>query len=162
MRFVRRLAFGLLALAIVGFLLIQAVPYGRAHGNPTVTGEPAWDSPRTRELAKRACFACHSNETDWPWYSHVAPLSWWIQDHVDSGREELNFSTWNSGEDADDVYESVAEGEMPPWYYPLFDRLSDAERTELLRGLGATFPGDGGSTEREGGEHNENGRGDGD
>jgi hypothetical protein len=70
----------------VGLLAVaQAIPYGRGHSNPPVTKEPAWDSSRTRELAKRACFDCHSNETTWPWYSNVAPESWLIQRDVDAG-----------------------------------------------------------------------------
>ena len=48
---------------LVGFLLIQLVPYGRAHDNPAVVSEPNWDSPETRALAERACFDCHSNES---------------------------------------------------------------------------------------------------
>jgi mono/diheme cytochrome c family protein len=142
-RILKKLAFGLLGLLVVGFLVIQAVPYGRAHANPAVVSEPNWDTPRTRQLAKQACFACHSNETAWPWYSNVAPISWWVQDHVDEGREELNFSVWNTGEDSDDVYESVVEGEMPPWYYRPWDSLSTGEMDELLFGLKATFPSDG-------------------
>jgi hypothetical protein len=67
---------GIILLILVGgFLLIQLVPYGRAHANPPVVKEPAWDSPTTRALAKRACFDCHSNETVWPWYTNVAPVS---------------------------------------------------------------------------------------
>src|SRR5690349_11025724 len=77
-RFLKGVGLGLLAITGL-FLLIQAVPYGRAHTNPPVVSEPHWDSPRTRELAKRACFDCHSNETRWPWYSHVAPMSWVLQ-----------------------------------------------------------------------------------
>jgi hypothetical protein len=42
----------------------------------------------------RACGNCHSNHTDWPWYSHVAPVSWWITQHVREGREKLDFSDW--------------------------------------------------------------------
>jgi len=62
---------------LVGLLVvIQFVPYGRAHTNPPVAQEPIWDSPQTRELARRACFDCHSNETMWPWYSNIAPISW--------------------------------------------------------------------------------------
>ena len=62
-----------LIVAVGGFLLIQFVPFGRDHTNPPVVQEPKWDSPATRELAKRACFDCHSNETVWPWYSNIAP-----------------------------------------------------------------------------------------
>ena len=59
-------AVGLAAMAGF-FLALQLVPYGRAHSNPPTIAEPAWDSPRTRELAVRACFGCHSNQTAWPW-----------------------------------------------------------------------------------------------
>ena len=52
------------------------VPFGHSHTNPPVTKEPAWNSPDTRALVQRACFDCHSNQTTWPWYSHVAPVSW--------------------------------------------------------------------------------------
>lgn len=136
-------------LVLVGvFVLIQVVPYGRSHTNPPVTGEPAWDSPRTRELAKRACFDCHSNETVWPWYSWVAPVSWLVQSDVEEGREHMNLSEFDKGQrHADDAAEEVEDGEMPPATYLLSHgdaRLSDAERAELIRGLKATF-GDGGS-----------------
>jgi hypothetical protein len=87
---------GWFALAGAAFFLpIQAVPYGRSHGNPPTTAEPRWDSPLTRELAARACFDCHSNLTSWPWYSNIAPVSWLIQRDVDGGRGSLNFSEWN-------------------------------------------------------------------
>ena len=67
-----------LVVVIVGFLIIQVVPYGRNHTNPPVEQEPAWDSPQTRSLAERACFVCHSNETTLPWYRNVAPVSWLV------------------------------------------------------------------------------------
>ena len=79
---------------IVGFGLIQLVPYGRDHTNPPVTSEPAWDSPQTKALAQKACFDCHSNETVWPWYSSIAPGSWLIYRDVVEGRGNLNFSEW--------------------------------------------------------------------
>lgn len=59
---------------VVVVLAIQVVPSGRDHTKPAVASELAWDSPRTRELARVACFDCHSNQTSWPWYSNVAPL----------------------------------------------------------------------------------------
>ena len=68
--------------------LIQLVPYGRDHTNPPVTQEVKWDSPRTRELAVGACYDCHSNLTEWPWYSNVAPISWLTQKDVDEGRDD--------------------------------------------------------------------------
>ena len=132
----------LIAVGVVG-VLIQFVPYGRDHVNPPVTMEPAWDTPRTRELADRACFDCHSNATRWPWTSHVAPLSWLIQHDVDEGRQHLNFSEFDRRQkNAEDAAEEFAEGEMPPKQYLLAHseaRLSDAERSDLIRGLRATL-----------------------
>src|SRR5215204_3715882 len=70
-RFVKYLVVGLAG--FVGlFALLQIIPYGRTHSSPPTISEPVWDSPRTRELAERACFDCHSNETKWPWYANVA------------------------------------------------------------------------------------------
>ena len=133
---------GLLVAAGV-LVLAQAVPYGRDHTNPPVVAEPAWDRPETRALADRACFDCHSNVTRWPWYSHVAPLSWGIQHHVDEGREELNFSEWNrTFDEADQAGDVVREQEMPPRSYLLLHpeaRLTPAERDELARGLDASL-----------------------
>ena len=125
------------------FLLMQLVPYGRDHTNPPVQQEPPWDSPQTRALAVRACYDCHSNETVWPWYSNVAPVSWLIQHDVDEGRSEVNFSEWNRPQpEANESAETVREGSMPPWYYlPLHPdaRLSPEELDALARGLEATF-----------------------
>jgi hypothetical protein len=125
------------------FLLVQAVPYGRAHENPGVVREPPWDSPRTRELAVRACFDCHSNDTVWPWYSNVAPASWFVQDHVEQGRVQLNLSEFGIGrQEMSRTDEVVRNGEMPPGYYtPLHpaSQLSATESDELIRGLQATF-----------------------
>ncbi len=128
----------------VGLLAVmQLIPYGRAHDNPPVIAEPAWDSPRTRELAKRACFDCHSNETRWPWYAHVAPLSWAMQRDVDAARSVMNFSEWTRGNDL--VHAAgpvVIRRDMPPRQYTLLHgdaHLTEQEKLELARGLHATF-----------------------
>jgi hypothetical protein len=139
---VRWAPLGIVVLLLL-FGAVQVVPYGRDHSNPMVRAEPAWDSVRTRELAVRACFDCHSNETKWPWYSNIAPLSWTIQNHVDIGRAKLNFSEWDRPqEEAGESAESVTKGEMPTTDYKLLHpeaRLSATEKTELVRGLEATF-----------------------
>lgn len=140
MRRARQLLIGVIVLAVG----IQLVPYGRAHTNPPVQAEPAWDSPRTRELAARACFDCHSNETVWPWYSNVAPVSWLVQRDVNEGRGELNFSEWTSPppRKAGEAAETMREGEMPPAIFlPTHPeaRLTTAEKDELLRGIIATM-----------------------
>ncbi|HET9620152.1 MAG TPA: heme-binding domain-containing protein, partial [Kofleriaceae bacterium] len=74
------------------FGVAQIIPYGRTHDNPPTIQEPSWDSPRTRELAVRACFDCHSNQSRWPWYSNLAPFSWGLMFDVDTARTVLNFS----------------------------------------------------------------------
>ncbi len=129
----------ILVAAVALFALGQAVPYGRSHSNPPVQSEPKWDSPQTRALAVRACYDCHSNETTWPWYTNVAPVSWLTQHDVDSGRSTLNFSEWNTPQEAKgDVVEAVRGGDMPPWYYkPLHprSRLSAADTDKLVAGL---------------------------
>src|SRR5512138_3689682 len=90
------------------FIAIQFVPYGRDHTNPTGGRKIAWDSPRTQQLMADACMDCHSNETKWPWYSNVAPVSWLIQKDVEDGRSELNLST-GQGEPGE-MIEALREG----------------------------------------------------
>jgi hypothetical protein len=130
--------------AVVALAVIQFVPYGRDHSNPPVTGEPAWSSPRTRELMVNACYGCHSNEVNWPWYSTIAPLSWAITDHVDKGRDAINYSEFTAGADAaNETIEVIVQRSMPPAYYTIFGLhpeadLSDAEIAELVAGLRAT------------------------
>ena len=128
-----------LAVGIGGFLLIQLVPYGKDHSNPPVVQEPAWDTPATRELARRACFDCHSNEVVWPWYGNIAPASWLVAHDVQEARGSLNFSSWYPGDvELDDVQEVIQNGKMPPMQYKLMHkaaRLTAAEQQQLLDGL---------------------------
>ena len=150
MRRLKRVLFASAILIVGGLGVLQLVPYGRDHSNPPVVMEPAWDRPSTRALAVRACFDCHSNQTVWPWYSHVAPASWLVQNHVDEGREVLNFSEWTRRqEEAKEAAEEVREGEMPPAAYTLVHahaRLNPADRGRLAQGLATTL---GATLERE-------------
>lgn len=126
---------------VVLFALIQVIPYGRDHTNPPATAEPNWDSAQTRALAVKGCYDCHSNETKWPWYTNVAPMSWLVQKDVDEGRGTFNFSTWDTkpGE-AGEIIEAVQGGDMPPFQYTLIHgNLSDAEKAALVAGLQKTF-----------------------
>ncbi len=145
----RRLILIIVVVIAAGFLLIQLVPYGRAHDNPPVVTEPNWDSPQTRELAQRACYNCHSYETQWPRYANVAPVSWLVQRDVDEGRIHLNFSDWNQSHEGPEhevhepetLGEVILNGEMPPANYMSQHpeaRLTDAERAALAEGLLAT------------------------
>jgi hypothetical protein len=141
-RWLVRLAVGLACLVGL-FALMQLIPYGRTHSNPRVLAEPSWDSPRTRELAVRACFDCHSNETKWPAYADVAPMSWVVQKDVEGARETLNFSEWTRPQDlAPESGPSVVRRDMPPYKYrmahPEAD-LNEQETLELARGLNRTI-----------------------
>jgi mono/diheme cytochrome c family protein len=128
---------------VVLFLVFLILPFGRKPKNPAVRQEPAWDSPKTRALAVRACYDCHSNETVWPWYAGMPPVSWWLKREIREGREALNFSEWDRPqEEAGESAESVAEGEMPPRLYTFMHpsaRLSPSERQALIQGLEATL-----------------------
>lgn len=128
---------------VVAFGVIQLVPYGWDRSNPAVAADTPWNSPRTATLVRAACYDCHSNETVWPWYSKVAPLSWLSVYDVEKGRDELNFSQWPNIGETDDLGEYTREGEMPPLQYKLLHpeaRLSDSEIQELIAGLRATIP----------------------
>ena len=128
----------LVGLVVLG-LLIQLIPLPGRGNNPPVTSEPNWDSPQTRALAKRACFDCHSNETVWPWYSYVAPVSWLVYRDTMDGRSRLNFSERNrSQRGAGEIVEKIQEGEMPPAIYlPMHPaaRLTAAEKQQLITGF---------------------------
>jgi len=143
---------GIIAVAFVGGLvLIQLIPYGRAHANPPVVQEPQWDSAQTRELFNRACGDCHSNTTTWPAYSSVAPVSWLIYHDVQEGRQRFNVSEWNRRQEGHEAAALTAEGEMPPPYYTLMHssaQLNPAEKQALVDGLQATFGGGTGRFER--------------
>lgn len=138
---IKRLFIGGVLLLVVAFLLIQVIPYGRDHQNPPVVREVQWSNPEAEQLAQAACFDCHSNETVWPAYASIAPISWLIQRDVVEGRQKLNFSDWGRGEEMEEpeeLLEAVEEGEMPPASYLLLHpeaRLSEAEKGQLLNGL---------------------------
>jgi mono/diheme cytochrome c family protein len=134
---------GAVGLAVV-LVAIQVVPYGRSHTNPATTNEPSWDSPRTRQLFMSACGDCHSNQTKWPWYTNIAPVSWLTQRDVDSGRASFDVSNWDRPQDvsAGDMAEAIRGGGMPPWFYtPLHSaaNLSSAEKDTLIAGLARTL-----------------------
>lgn len=133
----------IIVILVIGFILIQLVPYGRNHINPLVVSEPKWDSPRTQSLAQRACFDCHSNETVWPWYSNIAPVSWLVYRDAVEGRRRLNFSEWSySSRRANEASEVVLEGRMPPFQYLLIHKnaiLTSIEKEELAKGLAASL-----------------------
>lgn len=133
--FLRWAVFGLAATLLVaqGFR-IEAT-------NPPVSGDIG-AADEVGAVLRRACYDCHSNETRWPWYSHVAPVSWLVAHDVDEGRAELNFSTWDvyrpekRRKKLGECIKEIDEGEMPLWYYVLAHadaKLSDTEIETLRR-----------------------------
>ncbi len=70
-------------------------------------------------LLKVACYDCHSNNTAYPWYTNIAPVSWWLKHHINEGREELNFSKWGAyttkkrDHKLEECIELVGDAEMP-------------------------------------------------
>ncbi len=82
-----------LAALIILFFLIQLIPVNRV--NPEFDVEYDFEAPLdVKEIVVNSCYDCHSNQTNWPWYSYVAPTSWLLVYHVNEGREEINFSEW--------------------------------------------------------------------
>ena len=116
------------------FLLLQLIPYGHDHGAPPTTKQASFPAS-ARSLVAGACGDCHSNQTTWPWYSNVAPVSLLVVNDVKGGRENLNFSRWDRPQPSlGEVLEAVRGGGMPPLQYKVIHaggRLSTAERARL-------------------------------
>ena len=113
--------------------------------NPVVNYEQDFISmmnppSEVESILKTSCYDCHSNETNYPWYSNVAPVSWWVEHHIEEGREELNFSEWGTYDaerkdhKLEECAEEVEEGEMPLQPYTITHgnaKLSEEQR-ELM------------------------------
>ena len=134
-----KLARTIATVAAVGLVAIQM--FRPARTNPST--DPARTmaahlavSPTVASVMDRACRDCHSNDTTWPWYSNVAPVSWFVIDHVNSGRRHFNYSSW-SGTDPDearkklkDICKLSRERDMPLRSYTLVHHdaeLSDSD-----------------------------------
>lgn len=112
-----KVVFVLIFLALIG---IQFVEVNRT--NPPITGE-IQVPPQLKEIFKKSCYDCHSNETKWAWYSYVAPISWLISNDVEEGRKDLNFSEWEKyysrkkEELKKEIWEEVRDDKMPMGIY---------------------------------------------
>ena len=94
-------------------------------------------SDEVKGILINSCYDCHSNESTYPWYSDIAPVSWWLQHHIQEGREHLNFSEWGNYSEKrqqhklDECIEEVEEGEMPLSTYTVMHKnaaLSPAQQ----------------------------------
>jgi len=132
---------------VVVFVLMQLIVPSRTNP-PVLPGHDLFaTNPPPREIGlmlRAACYDCHSHETRWPWYSHVAPLSWGIAHDVNEGRESLDFSDWpHDDPDAiarrfDDMSQQLEEGAMPMRKYTLLHpeaRLTPEQKKELIQWL---------------------------
>lgn len=126
----------ILVLAFVGIQFVRP-----ARTNPPVVAEQTLDATTevpadVRQIFERSCNDCHTNQTNWRWYSHVAPVSWGMVEHVDDGRRHLNFSEWATYDarrkrnKLEEICEQVETKEMPydQYVWVHWDAaLSDAE-----------------------------------
>lgn len=124
---------------IGGLILVAAIVAAQffriEKTNPPMQAEiqaPAAVKP----LLRRACYDCHSNETMWPWYSNISPVSWLIASDVNEGRKELNFSEWGTYDSAkqkrklEEIGEEVQAEKMPLWIYTLLHDDANLSREE--------------------------------
>ena len=102
-------------------------------------------------ILKTSCYDCHSNQTVYPWYSNVAPVSWWLKQHINEGRKELNFSEWGvyserrKDHKLKEIDELVEKGEMPLDSYLWIHgdaRLSEQQTKQLVNWATALRAGD--------------------
>jgi len=129
---------------VVVFAAIQAIRPAKT--NPPIDQSKTIEnntqmSPEVVAVLDRACADCHSSKTTWPWYSQIAPISWYLADHVKDGRKELSLSDWGTYETRrksrklDEIREQVESGTMPIKSYVLLHpnaKLSDADRRLLI------------------------------
>lgn len=122
---------------VVLIVAIQFWPVNRT--NPPVVSE-IQAPPGVMNVLRTACYDCHSNETDWPWYSYIAPVSWMIADDVHEARRHMNFSEWGSmpagdrSEHREHIWKEVEGGYMPLLQYRIMHpkaRLSDDQKKLL-------------------------------
>ena len=133
---------------LLGGLIVIAI--GIQFANPSLKNPPVRPGrdlmatnpppPEVAELLHHACYGCHSFETQWPWYAHVAPVSWWVAGHVQDGRRDLNFSEWphDKPEDETDLLDSIVRQvqrhKMPLPSYTWMGMHKDARLTDEQRG----------------------------
>jgi len=123
---------------LISIILIQFIPINR--NNPPVDNNLVISTPKDVEvILKNSCYDCHSNETVWPVYSYIAPISWLVAKDVKNGREELNFSEWNKLDDSkmekkkEEIIEEISRDTMPlPIYLITHPSAKLSENDKLL------------------------------
>lgn len=124
-----------IAFIVVVLIGIQFIPVERT--NPPVQSDI--DAPaNVKAIFKKACYNCHSNETEWVWYTKVAPASFLAVKDVNDGRKHLNFSEWDLNKELkhkEEIWDEIREEQMPPWQYKIFHKEAklSIEEKDLIR-----------------------------
>jgi Haem-binding domain len=131
---------GIVVGSIAILVLIQIIQPSRA--NPPVVPSRSLEAhvevPQgVQAVLKRSCYDCHSSETVWPWYSYVAPLSWYVAHDVNTGRSHVNFQNWEAQINEQEgkehlglVCKLIREGKMPPADYRVMHKGTDVSPEE--------------------------------
>jgi hypothetical protein len=129
-----------LVFAVMQLFTIDKVPFKEPGAEDLFSIESAPDE--VKDIILSTCYDCHSNQVNYPWYSEIAPVSWWVQDHIEEGREHLNFSAWGNypagkkAHKAEEAYEEIEEEEMPlPSYVFAHSeaRLNEEQKQLLIK-----------------------------
>ena len=120
------------------FLMIQLIPVSARHtpSSPEIhaSGRVAL-TPEVGAILNRACKDCHSNRTEWPWYAHIAPVSWMLARDVNAGRKKFDFSSWDSqgtsAQEMVEVCDAVSSGNMPLASYTMLHRRARLSKSDI-------------------------------
>ena len=142
MKLVKKILVVLLAALVVIQFFHPSKNEGSADG-PNAMAMPA----DVRNILETSCYDCHSNHTNYPWYNNIQPVAWWLNDHVNEGKREINFSEFNTYKlkrkikKMKEIREQLEEGEMPLSSYTLIHsnaKLTEAQKTRLLAWVDST------------------------
>ena len=141
MKWIKRL----LILIVVLLVVIQFVPIKTPSNNVNISNDLVSVEKLDGDVSvilKTSCYDCHSNQTPYPWYSHVAPVSWLVANDVKEGRAKLNFSDWKLNNkrrkirQLEDIKEQVQQGEMPMGIYTVIHKkakLTESQKQLLVK-----------------------------
>ncbi len=144
-----KILLAVIGLVLVGFIVIQFLPVGRLtwtlqrNPNPPVEVQINWNSAEAERLARIACYDCHSNETIYPWYAQIAPVSWLVTRDVNRGRRAMNFSEDPASEYDMGDFRWHLFNNMPPRVYRVMHpeaNLTDDQRQQIYDALAAALP----------------------
>ncbi|MEI6410062.1 MAG: heme-binding domain-containing protein [Bacteroidota bacterium] len=136
-KYVKNILIGLLVILVIIQFIKPAKNQSNDQTHHISTKYPVPEN--VEAILKVACYDCHSNNTVYPWYANFQPVAWWLADHINEGKRELNFSTFTTRKIAvqnhklDEIIKNVKEGEMPLNSYTWIH--SDARLTDEQRGI---------------------------